>query len=65
MRDLALSYNTDADIIKDYCESNSDRAATAFVRKYQSFVYATAYRYLNNHDDADLAIYINSKLKQG
>jgi RNA polymerase sigma-70 factor (ECF subfamily) len=53
MRDLALSYNTDADIIKDYCESNSDRAATAFVRKYQSFVYATAYRYLNNHDDAD------------
>ncbi len=53
MQDLALTYNTDADIIKDYCENSSDRAATAFVRKYQNFVYSTAYRYLQSHDDAD------------
>ncbi len=53
MRDLALTYNTDAEIIHDYCENASDRAATAFVRKYQNFVYSTAFRYLSNHDDAD------------
>ncbi len=53
MSDLALSYNTDAEIIQDYCENASDRAATAFVRKYQNFVYSTAFRYLNSHDDAD------------
>lgn len=53
MSNLALTYNTDADIINDYCSTNSDRAATAFVRKYQNFVYSTAFRYLQSHDDAD------------
>lgn len=53
MSNLALTYNTDAEIIKDYCETSSDRAATAFVRKYQNFVYSTAFRYLQSHDDAD------------
>jgi RNA polymerase sigma factor (sigma-70 family) len=50
---LALIYESDNEIINDYVATGSDRAATAFVRKYQKFVYATALRYLDSYDDAD------------
>ncbi len=53
MGTLALLYENDSEIIQEFINSKSDRAATAFVRKYQKFVYATALRYLNSHDDAD------------
>lgn len=46
-------YIDDEIIIREYVNNKSNRAANAFVRKYQSFVYHTAYRYLNNYDDAD------------
>ena len=48
-----MAYESDTEIVKDYCETKSNRAATAFVRKYQKFVYATALRYLKDEDDAD------------
>ncbi|MCX6147929.1 MAG: sigma-70 family RNA polymerase sigma factor [Candidatus Kapabacteria bacterium] len=53
MGTLALLYENDSEIIKEYINSKSDRAASAFVRKYQKFVYSTSLRYLNNYDDAD------------
>lgn len=43
----------DTEIISEYCENKSELAATQFVRKYQKFVYSTALRYMNSHDDAD------------
>lgn len=43
----------DDDIIKEYVQNGNQRAATAFVRKYQKFVYATALRHLKHHEDAD------------
>lgn len=46
-------YEDDCSMIEDYCENGSDRAATAFMRKYQNFVFATALRYVSNYDDAD------------
>ena len=53
MRAEILAYNSDLEIIRDYTETGSNRAATAFVRKHQKFVYASALRYLQNHDDAE------------
>lgn len=53
MGTFALLYENDSEIIQEFINSKSDRAASAFVRKYQKFVYATALRYLNSHDDAD------------
>ncbi len=49
----ALPYDADLDLVREYCETGSDRAATMFVRKYQRFVFSTAYRYLGNYEDAD------------
>ncbi len=40
-------------IIDEFVSTGSDRAATAFVRMYQKFVYATSLRFLNSYDDAD------------
>lgn len=48
-----MTLDSDIDIIEEYCSTGSDRAATAFVRKHQKFVFATAIRYLNNNEDAD------------
>lgn len=53
MRAEILAYNSDLEIIRDYTMNRSNRAATAFVRKHQKFVYASALRYLQNHDDAE------------
>lgn len=50
---IALLYENEQAIIQDYRETGSQRAATAFVRQYQKFVYSVALRYLHNHDDAD------------
>ena len=43
----------DLDIIQEYAEGNREMAATAFVRKYQKFVYTTSLRYLKSYDDAE------------
>ena len=48
-----MIYENDEDIVRDYCNDKSERAATAFVRKYQSFVFGTALRYLQSYDDAE------------
>jgi len=40
-------------IIEEYIVTGSDRAATAFVRQFQKFVYSTSLRFLNSYDDAD------------
>ena len=53
MNTLALIVTNDADIVQEYVSGDKERAATAFVRKYQNFVYSTALRYLQSHDDAD------------
>src|SRR6056297_593306 len=43
----------DTEIISEYLEGDRERGATAFVRKYQNFVFATALRYLKSYDDAE------------
>jgi RNA polymerase sigma-70 factor, ECF subfamily len=48
-----LLLENDKDIVREYKEGNSEIAATAFVRKHQKFVFATALRYVQNYDDAD------------
>ncbi len=53
MDPAALILESDKHIVEEYSAGGSDRAATALVRKYQAFVYATAWRYMGNHDDAD------------
>jgi len=50
---IALTYENDSHIINDYCTNKSEQAATAFVRKYQSFVYSIAIRYLQSELDAE------------
>jgi RNA polymerase sigma factor (sigma-70 family) len=50
---LALTYESDKQLIEEYVSNKSERAATQFVRKYQNFVYSIAIRYMKNHDDAD------------
>ena len=49
----ALTLEDDKDIVREYVSGNSERAATAFVRKHQKFVFATALRFLQSYDDAD------------
>jgi RNA polymerase sigma factor (sigma-70 family) len=49
----ALVIETDSDIVREYAGGNTENAATAFVRKYQKFVFSTALRFLNSYDDAD------------
>ena len=53
MENITALYDSDELIISEYVNNKSNRAANAFVRKYQKFVYSTAHRYLNNYDDAD------------
>lgn len=53
MNGYALLLENDIEIIEEYVAQKSERAANSLVRKYRSFVYATALRYLQNHDDAD------------
>lgn len=53
MNELALLLENDLDIIEEYAENRSERAANSLVRKYRTFVYSTAMRYLQNHEDAD------------
>jgi RNA polymerase sigma-70 factor (ECF subfamily) len=48
-----LVIENDKEIIEEYISSRSERSATAFVRKYQNFVYSTAFRFLHSYDDAD------------
>lgn len=53
MSSLALILEKDLDIIQEYTVGNREIAVTAFVRKYQKFVYSTALRFLKSYDDAD------------
>lgn len=53
MSSYILVLDDDRDIIQEYTSGNTEAAATAFVRKYQAFVFSTALRYLQNYDDAD------------
>lgn len=53
MRSMSLIFESDIEIIEEYVSSGSNRAANEFVRKYQKFVYSTAFRYLKNHQDAE------------
>lgn len=53
MKQVTTLYDSDELIISEYVNNKSNRAANAFVRKYQKFVYSAAYRYLNNYEDAD------------
>lgn len=50
---ISLVQVNDKEIIRDYLSDNQEQAATAFVRKYQNFVFSTALRYLKSYDDAD------------
>ena len=64
---ISLLYDTDQEIVNEYCESKSDRAANALIRKYSSFVYFTAFRYVKNQHDAqdisqDVFVKVLSKL---
>ena len=43
----------DNNIIKDFVETGSNRSANLFVRHFQQFVYATAFRYVKQHNEAD------------
>lgn len=53
MYGATLILENDPDIIEEYLSGNRERAANAFIRKYQSFVYSTVLRFLNDYDDAD------------
>lgn len=50
---MTLAYSSENEFIEEYNSTGSDRAATAFVRSYQNFVFSTALRYIKNYDDAD------------
>ena len=50
---VVLQYENETDIVKEYQATKSERSATAFVRMYQQFVFATALRFTQNYDDAD------------
>ncbi len=50
---ITIDLTEDREIISQFNEGKTDLAATAFVRKYQKFVYSTAYRYLQDYDDAE------------
>ena len=49
----ALSLEIDADLVREYVETKSDRAANEIVRKYRKFVFAAALRFVEDYDDAD------------
>lgn len=49
---LALTKDKDKSIITEFQNGNTERAASEFVREYQSFVFSTALRYLKSRDDA-------------
>lgn len=53
MEQTDILYDTDERIIAGYVNHKSDRAASALVRKFQKFVFSTAYRYFDNYEDAD------------
>lgn len=53
MRTLSLNYESDIEIVEEYVSTGSDKAANAFIRKYQKFVFSTAFRYLKDHEDAE------------
>lgn len=53
MDSIVLTYNSDSEVIRDYCENNSQVAANTFVRTHQKFVFSTAMRYLKNREDAE------------
>lgn len=50
---LTLTYGTDNEIMKYAKTGEAQRSANEFVRKHQKFVYAVAYRYLKNEEDAE------------
>lgn len=50
---LNIELVEDRDIIGNMGNGQTETAARDFVRKYQKFVYATAYRYLQDFDDAE------------
>ncbi|NLO19186.1 MAG: sigma-70 family RNA polymerase sigma factor [Ignavibacteria bacterium] len=50
-----LLIENDNRIIEEYCNGDSELAATSFVRKYEKYVFSIALRYLNNFEDADEA----------
>ena len=50
---LNIELTEDRDIIESIGNGQTETAARDFVRKYQKFVYATAYRYLQDFDDAE------------
>ncbi len=47
-----LALTSDKAILEEFRGGDNDHAATAFVRKYQNFVYHTALRYLKSEEDA-------------
>ena len=47
-----IPLETDGQILEALRAGDRDRAATAFVRTHQDFVYAIALRHLRNHEDA-------------
>jgi RNA polymerase sigma-70 factor (ECF subfamily) len=49
----ALALQTDQEIVQELIQGDRERAANAFVRRHQRFVFATAQRYLMNYDDAE------------
>ncbi len=49
----AIAVENDFGLVKEFIQGDSERAASAFVRRYKSFVYSTAFRHLKSHDDAD------------
>lgn len=49
---FTLVSENDNQIISEYVSGNREIAATAFVRKYQKFVYSIALRYVKDEDDA-------------
>ncbi len=53
MRTIVLQYENETEIVNEYQTTKSERSATAFVRMYQQFVFATALRFIQNYDDAD------------
>lgn len=52
MSAIALTLETDVQILAEFREGSRDRAATAFVRRHQRFVYSVALRQLSHHEDA-------------
>ncbi len=49
---FGLAVPSDAEILQAFADGDVEAAAAAFVRKYQAFVYATAYRFLQSREDA-------------